>query len=103
MTCACENLLGPVWSQHGGKLEIVDRVFAALQDGDDLEGVSRVLVEEALWTAEMRRDGWRVRVLLAGEDKELESCVGGREILYVHFPRVGGAHEEVREKALADD
>ncbi len=38
----------------------------------------------------------------AGEHEELEAGIGGRQVLYVYLARVGGAHEYVREKALAD-
>ena len=89
--------------QHGGKLEIVDRVLATLQNGDDLKGISMVHIEEALRTVEIRGDALRVRVLLSGEDEEFEAPVGGRQILYVHLPRISGAHECVREQALTNN
>lgn len=86
-------------AQHGGDLEIVDRALVTLHDGDDAKGVS-VLVEEAFGLAEVRRDLWRV---IAGENEEFEAGIRGREVLDVHLSRVGGAHERVREQALADD
>lgn len=85
--------------QHGGELEIVGRVLAALQNGDDVKGVS-VLVEEALGLGEVRCDLLRV---VAGEKEEFEAGIRGREVLNVHLSCVGGAHERVREQALADD
>ncbi len=88
--------------QYGRKLEIIDRIFAALQDRDDLKGVSAVLVQETLRTVEICGDVVRVRVL-SGEHEELKADIGRREVLYVNLARVGGAHEYVREKALADD
>ena len=89
--------------QYRGKLKIVDCVLATLQYGDDLKGISVVLVEEALWTLEICGDRLRVRVALAGENEKFEAAIGGRQILYVHLPRIGCAHECVREQALADD
>lgn len=86
-------------AQHGRDLDIVDRVLAALQDGDDVKGVS-ALVEEAFGLAEVRRDLLRV---LAGENEDFEAGIRGREVLDVYLSRVGGAHERVREQALADD
>jgi len=88
--------------QHGGKLEIIDRIFAALQDRDDLKGVSVVLVQETFREVEICRDVVRMCVN-AGEHKELEACIGRREILYVYLTRVSGTHKYVREKALTDD
>ena len=64
--------------EHGGKLKIVDRVLAALQDGDDLKGISVVLVEEALWSVEICGDSLRVRVPLARENEQFEATIGGR-------------------------
>ena len=64
--------------QHRRKLKIVDGAFGALQDGDDLKGVSVVLIEEALWTVEICGNGLRVRVLLARENKQFEAAIGGR-------------------------
>jgi len=88
-----------VRAQHGRDIEIVGRVLAALQDGDDAKGVS-VLVEETFGLAEVRCDLLRV---LAGEHEEFEAGIRGREVLDVHLSRVGSAHERVREQALADD
>ncbi|SRR5258708_2105139 len=101
MTCARWNSLAPARSQHGRKLEIIGRVFAALQNGDDLKGVSVVLGQETLRTVEICGDVVGVLVR-AGEHEELEAGIGGRQVLYVYLARVGGAHEYVREKALAD-
>ena len=92
-----------MWPQHGGKLEIVDRVLAALQNGDDLKGISVVLIEEALRTVEIRGDALRVRVLLSGENEEFEAPIRGRQILYIYLPRIGSAHECVREQALTNN
>jgi hypothetical protein len=88
--------------QHRGKLEIIGRVFAALQDRDDLKGVSVALVQETFRTVEICGDAVRMRVI-AGEHEELEANIGRREILYVYLTRVGGAYKYVREKALTDD
>jgi hypothetical protein len=90
--CTCGNLLGPVRPQHGGKLKIIDRVLATLQNRDDLKGVSVVLVEEALWALKICGDGLRVRVLLSGENEEFEAVIRGRQILYVHLTCIGCAH-----------
>jgi hypothetical protein len=92
--------LAPVRTQDGRDVEVVGRALAALQDGDDVKGVS-VLVEEALGPAEVPGDF--LRVLLAGEHEELEAGVGGREVLDVHLACVGRAHERVGQQALADD
>ena len=89
--------------EHRGKLKIVDCVLVTLQNGDDLKGISVVLVEEALWTLEICGDGLRVRVPLARENEEFKAAIGGRQILYVHLPRISGAHKCVREQTLADD
>lgn len=86
-------------TQHGRDIEIVGRVLAALQDGDDVKGVS-VLVEEAFGRAEVRCD---LLGVLAGEHEKFEAGIRGREVLDVHLARVRGAHERVREQALADD
>lgn len=88
--------------QQGGKLEIIGGAFAALQDRDDLKGVSVVLVQETIRTVEICGDAVRVRVI-AGEHEELEASIGRREILYVDLTRVSGAHKYVREKALTND
>ena len=89
--------------EHGGKLKVVDCVLAALQDGDDLKGISVVLVEEALWLVEICSYRLRVRVPLAGENEQLEATIGGRQILYVHLPRISGAHKCVWEQTLANN
>ena len=89
--------------QHGGKIKIVDRVLAALQDGDDLKHISVVLVEEAIWSVEICGNSLRVRVPLARENEQFETAIGGRQILYVHLPRISGAHKCVREQTLAND
>lgn len=86
--------------QHGRKLEIIGRVFAALHDRDDLKSVSVVLVQETLRTGEICGDAVRV---ITREYEELEASIRRREILYVYLTRVSGAHKYVREKALADD
>ena len=88
--------------QHRGNLEIIGCAFAALQDRDDLKGVSVVLVQETLWTVEMCGDTVRMLVV-AGEHEELEASIGRREILNVYLTRICGAHKYVREKALTDD
>ena len=89
--------------EHGGKLKIVDRVLAALQDGDDLKGISVVLVEEALWSVEICGNSLRVRVPLARKNEQFEAAIGGRQILYVHLPRISGAHKCVWEQTLANN
>ena len=89
--------------EHGGKLKIVDGAFGTLQDGDDFKGISVVLIEEALWTVEICGDGLRVHVPLARENKQFEAAIGRRQVLYVHLPRISGAHKCVREQTLADD
>jgi hypothetical protein len=88
--------------QHRGKLEIIGRVFAALQDRDDLKGVSVVFIQETLLTVEICGDAVRMRVVTR-EHEELEASIGRRKILYVYLTCVSGAHKYVWEKALADD
>jgi hypothetical protein len=87
--------------QHGGKLEIIGRAFAALQDSDDLKSVSVVLFQETLRAVEICGDAVRMRVI-AGEHEELEASIGRSKILYVYLTCVSGAHKYVREKALAN-
>ena len=87
--------------QHGGKLEIISCVFAALQDRDYLKGVSVVLVQETLRVVKICGDAVRMRVI-DGEHEELEASIGRRKILYIYFTRVSGAHKYVWEKALTD-
>ena len=86
-------------TQHGGKLHIIDRIFATLKDRDYLKGVSVDLVQETL---KMCGDLVRMR-MIAGEHEELEASIGRRQILYIYFTRICGAHKYVREKALTND
>jgi hypothetical protein len=58
------------------------------------------VVEEAVWPVEMRRHLMRIR---ARENEELEAAIGGREVLDVYLSGICGAHEYVREQALAND
>lgn len=70
----CSYSLGPVWPQHRGYSEIIDRRFVTTQDSDDAVRVAS-LVEEAFGSLEERRDFIYV---LSREDEELEKRIRGR-------------------------
>jgi hypothetical protein len=57
----------------------------------------------AATAAEVHGDLLRVPFFGAWENEELEPSVGRRQVLDVHFARVGGTDERVWEQALADD
>ena len=66
-----------------------------------------MLPEEALGALEVRCEPAHALELapvarVAGEDEDLEARVRREEVLELERPRVGGAHEDVREHALAD-
>ncbi len=87
--------------QHGWKLKIIDCVFAALKNSDDLKGISVVLGQETLWMVKIC--GGIVGILMcAREHEELEVGIGGHQVLYVYLVHVSGAHKYVQEKVLAN-
>lgn len=70
----CSYSLGPVWPQHRGYGEIIDRRFVTTQDSDDAVRVAS-LVEEAFGSLEERR---HFIYVLSREDEELEKRIRGR-------------------------
>ena len=74
IACVRWNSLAPVRPQHRGKLEIIHRILATLQDRDDLKSVSVDFVKKTLRNVEICGNLVRMRVI-AGEHEELEASI----------------------------